>query len=264
LGDAAVADFLGDADPRLAAEAAIAIHDDLAIPAALPRLAEWLANAPETSSEAAWRRAVNANFRLGSPEAAGRVAAFALGKTGPETVRAEALSLLALWTAPPPLDRTDGRLRALGERPAEPLRATLQPRVNDLLALESPRLRVPGLELLVKLQLKAPSDRVAAVVADAKVPVPVRREALRLLAAQDAGSPELARPIDDWLAAPAKREPAVLRAEALRILGARDAARAVSAAQAILAQGEPVAVSQRTTSPRGRRPFLSCPRCRPC
>ena len=45
-----------DADPRLAAEAAMAIHDDLSIPEALPRLAAWLAKAPSGSTEPALRQ----------------------------------------------------------------------------------------------------------------------------------------------------------------------------------------------------------------
>ena len=110
--DAAVADFLNDSDSSLAAEAAIAIHDDLGIPDALPQLAAWLTTAPESSTEAALRRAVNANFRLGTPACAGRVVTFALGKNGPESTRAEALALLALWLDPPKLDRVDGRFRA--------------------------------------------------------------------------------------------------------------------------------------------------------
>ncbi len=253
--DSAVVDFLSSSDPRLAAEAAIAIHDDLSIPDALPRLAAWLATAPEASTEAALRRAVNANFRLGTTEAAERVAAFALGKTGPESTRAEALSLLALWPDPPKLDRVDGRFRApwlaapatsgkggapsaLAGSPLERQATSLQSHVDALLALESPALRALAIEVLVKLKLKVPAEKAALLVTDAKVPAPVRLEALRLLAAQDAASPELARILEQWLSAAPGREPASLRGEALRVIATRNAPRAVEAARAFLASGE--------------------------
>ena len=236
--DVAAADFLADSDPRLAAEAAIAIHDDIGIPDALPKLAAWLAAAPKFSTEAALRRAANANFRIGTTEAAARVAEFALGKTGPESMHAEAISLLALWPEPPKLDRADGRFREFAARPILPLREVLQTRVDAFLSLESPALRGLAIELLVKLKLKVPTEKSALIVADVKVPANVRLEALRLLAAQNAESSQLAGLLESWLAAAPGREPALLRIEALRMVAARDASRALTAARAILAGGE--------------------------
>ncbi|MCE9519654.1 MAG: HEAT repeat domain-containing protein [Verrucomicrobia bacterium] len=236
--DPAVAEFLADSDPLLAAEAAIAIHDDLGIPEALPQLAAWLEKAPKVASEAALRRAVNANFRIGTPEAAARIAAFASGPNGPESVRQEALTLLTLWIVPPVLDHTDGRYRALPARPAEPIRAAIQPHVAALLAINAPALRALGLEVLVKMKLTVPADKAAALVADAKVPIAVRREALRLLATQDPNSPALASLLDKWLDAAPGREPAALRGEALGITAKKDPARAFRAAQAFLVNGE--------------------------
>ncbi len=234
--DAAITEFLADPDPRLAAEAATAIHDDLSISGALPRLAEWLATAPESSTEGALRRAVNGNFRLGTPEAAARVITFALGKTGPESTRAEALSLLALWLDPPKLDRVDGRFRA--RSPQERQITSLQPHVDALLALESLTLRTLAIELLVKHKLKVPAERATLLVTDAKVPTNIRLEALRLLAAQDAASPQLASVLENWLTAAPGREPALLRNEALRIIAKRDAPRALAAARTFLASRE--------------------------
>lgn len=234
--DPAVADFLADADPRLAAEAAIAIHDDLGIPAALPKLAAWLADAPEASTEAALRRAVNANFRLGTAEAAERVVTFSLGKIGTESTRAEALSLLTLWLDPPKLDRTDGRFRTPEERQSP----SLQPHADALLSLEPSSLRALAIELLVKLKLKVPGDKAAVLVSDAKVPADIRLEALRLVASQDASSPQLASLIDGWLAAAPGREPASLRSEALRMIAPRSPERALTAARAFLSSSQPI------------------------
>ncbi len=236
--NARVADFLDDADPALAAEAAIAIHDDLSIHEALPQLAAWLAKAPASSTEPALRRAVNANFRVGTSEAAARLATFALKSKADPALRGEALSQLTLWTEPPLLDHADGRYRKLSARAPEPVRAALQPEVNSLLALEEPELRALGLELLLKFHLKAPTAPVVALVADSNIPPAVRLEGLRLLAAQDPDSPALAQTLDAWLRLPKGVQPAPLRAEALRILAKRESRRAFDAARAFLGQGE--------------------------
>jgi putative membrane-bound dehydrogenase-like protein len=236
--DVAVADFLDDADPRLAAEAAIAIHDDLSIPDALPRLAAWLAKASAGSTEPALRRAVNANFRLGTPESAARLAAFALGSAADAAVREEALTQLMLWTAPPLLDHTDGRYRKLAERSPDPVRTALQSKVEALLALQSSDLRALGLELLLKYKLQAPTQPIVKLIADANIPPRVRLEGLRLLAAQDPKSPELAQTLDTWLKSPKGVQPAPLRGEALRILAQRDASAAFDVTRTLLDQGE--------------------------
>ncbi len=236
--DRAVADFLSDSDPALAAEAAIAIHDDLGIPDALPLLAEWLTIAPDGSSEPALRRAVNANFRIGTPEAAVRVAAFAIKHGAPSQVREEALAQLTMWIAPPLLDHTDGRYRKLDTRDAEPLRAALQTQAAALLALDDPRLRALGLEVLLKFRLNAPAPQLAAVIADGKIAPAVRLESLRLLAAQDPASLELSHMLGDWLALPKGKQPAPLRAEALRLLATRDKARALATARTLTVEGE--------------------------
>ncbi len=236
--DAAVADFIDDADPRLAAEAAIAIHDDLSIPDALPRLAAWLAKAPAGSTEPALRRAVNANFRLGTPEAAARVTAFALNSVAEAAVREESLTQLMLWPEPPLLDHTDGRYRKFAARPADSVRTALQPKVDALLALESAELRALGLELLLKYKLQAPTQPIVALIADANIPAQVRLEGLRLLAAQDPKSPELAQTLETWLQLPKGVQPSALRAEALRILAKRDTQRAFDVARTLLGEGE--------------------------
>ncbi len=248
--DEAVADFLDDPDPALAAEAAMAIHDDLSIPEALPRLAEWLERAPDTGTEPALRRAVNANFRLGTPEAAARVAAFALHPAAAAPVRERALAQLVLWPEPPLLDLADGHHRELPARPLEPLRAALQPQVAALLALEESELRARGLEVLLRYQLEAPTAPMLALIADAKIAAPVRVQALKLLAAQDPASAELTGTLEKWLALPKGKQPAPLRAESLRILARQAvsppvgagtnerAGRLVSFARGLISSGE--------------------------
>ena len=75
-----VAAFLQDTETRVVEEAARAIHDETAIPDALPALAASLK--PESRSDVITRRAINAGLRLGTPEAAARVLDFALSAAG--------------------------------------------------------------------------------------------------------------------------------------------------------------------------------------
>ncbi len=198
--------FLADRDPAVAAEAAWAIHDDFSIPAALPALAAWLDKAPPESAERAVRRALNANFRLGTPEAAVRLARYALRAqddfpraaatakkseaTALTTPREEALTLLSLWLKPPVLDRLDGRPRPYPARDAAAVRAALQPLQPELDALTDPALKAPALQTMVALGLNVPASSSAAAALLAANAPGVRLEALKLLAAQHPQSPE--------------------------------------------------------------------------
>jgi quinoprotein glucose dehydrogenase len=102
-----VARFLSDADEQVVTEAARAVNDDGAIEAALPALARVL-DERRFTSEPLLRRAINANFRLGTTDAAARVAAFAADVSRSAAMRAEAVAALATWHSPSPFDRVDG------------------------------------------------------------------------------------------------------------------------------------------------------------
>ena len=127
-----VARFLADADEQVVTEAARAINDDGSIEAALPALARVL-DERRFTSEPLLRRAINANLRLGTNEAAARVAAFAADVSRPAAMRAEAGAALAVWQSPSPFDRVDGayhgpaaRLDAAAARPSR--RHSVEPR----------------------------------------------------------------------------------------------------------------------------------------
>ena len=107
MGHAGVARFLADADERIVTEAARAINDDGGIEAAVPALAAALKET-RFKSEPLLRRAISANLRTGSNEAAERVAAFATDASRASRLRIEAVSVLGVWAAPSPLDRVDG------------------------------------------------------------------------------------------------------------------------------------------------------------
>ncbi|MBN8249872.1 MAG: hypothetical protein J0L84_20820, partial [Verrucomicrobia bacterium] len=83
-------------------------------------------------------RVVNANFRIGTPESAERLAALAARTDLPERIRTEALHGLATWATPAPRDRIVGVYRPLPARDATPAREALQRALPGLLALQSP------------------------------------------------------------------------------------------------------------------------------
>ena len=64
-----VAMFLADSEPRIVLEAARAIHD-LPLPESMPKLAALITRS--TADDALLRRVLDANYRLGTPEAAAR------------------------------------------------------------------------------------------------------------------------------------------------------------------------------------------------
>jgi quinoprotein glucose dehydrogenase len=116
--------FLKDKDLYIVAEAARAIHDDFSIPAALPALAEVL-DRKDLAGEPLLRRAINANFRVGRPADAQRLARYAARTDAPEKMRTTALACLALWPQPPVLDAVEGRYRAYAPRDPGPAAAAL-------------------------------------------------------------------------------------------------------------------------------------------
>lgn len=107
-----VSRFLSDTSAWVATEAARAIHDDNSIGEALPNLATAL-GASAARGEAFVRRAINANFRLGTSASADRLLDFAAQKTHPLELRVDACNALGEWKRPPVLDRVEGIRRDL-------------------------------------------------------------------------------------------------------------------------------------------------------
>ena len=131
LKDAGVARFLADQDEYIVTEAARAINDDGGIAGALPQLAAALES--KFSGEPFVRRAINANLRVGTAEAAQRVARYAGGTAGNDEMRAEAISVLGVWPKPSILDRVDGtRHRPDGARLRHGARRAGDARAADL------------------------------------------------------------------------------------------------------------------------------------
>ncbi len=223
----AVTAFLADANEAVVDEAAHAIHDDLSIPAALPALSELAGK--EFKSEPLTRRILNANLRLGTPEAAGRLLAFALDEKRAKEMRQEALISLKVWNQPPPLDRVDGRARKFQNAP---IRDVLETRLDALLGLTDPALKTLAIEIMIAHTLRAAAPQIAGIVSDTKAAGALRAQALRLLASQHKTSPVFTATLDAALVPAA---PASLHMAAMELLLPGRADKLATEAQTTLA-----------------------------
>jgi len=213
-----LAQFLGDKDPRVVAEAARAIND-MPIPAAYGALAK-LIDHPSKDTQL-MLRVINANFRAGTPETAAALAKYAANETAPELLRLEALHLLGTWPKPHARDRVVGVYRPLlgatgpgrvaesspqsnlqlvaakteGEkqapiqqgkvtpdRPAAPAAAALKPALPQLLASKQERVLLAAIDAIYKLRITDEAAALHALVANADASPKARAAALQTLA----------------------------------------------------------------------------------
>ena len=96
-------------------EAARAINDDGSIDGALPALARVLDDKRFTK-EPLVRRAISASLKVGAPDAAARLSAFAADPKNARAMRVEAVAALGVWASPSTMDRVDGIY--IGQPPA--------------------------------------------------------------------------------------------------------------------------------------------------
>lgn len=189
-------EFLADADPRIVAEAARAIHDqDLMTP--MEDLAK-LADKPGLPEPVAYR-ALSANFKLGKPEGAARLANFAARATEPDHLRECALKLLADWAKPPRRDPIVGTAMTLPERPPADAIAAVKP-VLAKLFVGSNEVRAAAVKVTARLGVQDVGPIMSGLVTDAEQPASVRAEALFALEAVKAK--ELAAATKAALASP--------------------------------------------------------------
>ncbi len=105
-----VAKFLNDPNEFIVTEAALAIHDDFSIPAALPALAK-LITSTTFRAEPLIRRIISANQRVGTEENLMDLLSF-LSKPGVSLpLKQETIAAVGTWAKPSLVDRVDGRFR---------------------------------------------------------------------------------------------------------------------------------------------------------
>ncbi|HTO05243.1 MAG TPA: hypothetical protein VL069_16150, partial [Opitutus sp.] len=190
--------FLNDVETSVVEEAARAIHDDASLPLALPALAALLEKKPST--DPILRRAINANLRVGTPEAAKRLLTFALDETAGLEMRSEALITLRVWPQPPSLDRVDGHARKIATAPID---GVIAPELPALLALQDGALKTLAIEIMLAHSVRAEPGQIAAIVRDAQAPGELRAQALLLMGEQPRTSAAFQQALDAALGADA-------------------------------------------------------------
>ena len=191
--DAQVAQFLTDKDPLVVAEAARAIHD-LPIPVAMQPLAEAIEQ--ESNDMVFIRRALNANYRLGTADAAKRVAQYATNASAPVEMRIEALSMLEQWATPDPRDRVINAFRPLEPRKGPIAATALTPNIDALMITDS-SVREKMIDVASRLGIKKIATEVAKRVGDVEQTAAARGNALAALARLNpALAVKLARGVD--------------------------------------------------------------------
>ncbi|HAB17731.1 MAG TPA: hypothetical protein DCE44_14920, partial [Verrucomicrobiales bacterium] len=171
-------------------------------------------NAPIDQLTPMLLRVVNANFRVGTPESAQRLAAVATRTDLSDLIRSEALHGLATWANPHPRDRIVGTYRPLPARDPAPARDALAAVLTNLLAFQPPPpLTAEQQEKIRQMMAADPDFRPLDTRWTTSVPEPVLLEASRSLA-------QLKPPgcVDALFRVVASRAPAGARAGALRSL----------------------------------------------
>lgn len=229
-GNPEVARFLEDPNPQLVLEAARAIHDT-PIEAAFAPLST-LATNPKFAPAIAMR-AINANYRLGTTEAAARLAALVEDPEAPEPWRVEAAEALGEWNQPAARDRFLGLWRPLPVTRDSKAAAAMLNRLAFV--LPTPRLpdrvRLALVNAVGALEMHEAEVPLNSVAGDPEASEPLRIAALRALA--DLSSPKLGEAVKSALAS----QSASLRAEALRLETRLKPEQAVEAASNALKMG---------------------------
>ena len=225
-----VAQFLNDPDPRVVVEAARAIHDE-PIPAAMPQLAALVTRT--TDDDALLRRVLNANYRLGTPEAAAALAKFAGRSDAPEAMRLEALKMLSEWAKPAARDRVLGMWRPLPERSAADAAEAIRGNLAAVFS-GSGKVRVQAALVATKLGINEVAPVLRSLLADKSQPPRARADALVALdSLREKDTREVAT-------AALADEAATVRAAARSVLARLDPAAAVPLLVEAAASGETI------------------------
>ncbi|GAB3776928.1 c-type cytochrome [Spirosoma horti] len=180
MNDPGIATFLADKDEFVVTEAARGINDDLSIPAALPALGKVMQSTSFTN-EPLIRRSINANLRVGTPEAMQILIDYAQKEGAPLAMRAEAMEALSTWAKPSVLDRVDGRYRGVIERDPTLVKSKTADLYTKLLTHQELALRLSAIKAITKLNLTDASEPLFGRLTGDKEAV-VRVAALRALA----------------------------------------------------------------------------------
>ncbi len=179
--DPDIARFLSDPSQLVVMEAARAIHD-VPIRVAMPALAQLIEGSLKDTELI--RRALNANYRLGTQAAADRIAAYAANNAAPPEMRLEALDSLADWNADDPRDRVIGAHRPLSQRDPQLATLAIDSQIDRLMTTEA-SIRERATEVAADLGVKKIAPQIAARFSDEQLSPKDRAAALRSLSRLD-------------------------------------------------------------------------------
>lgn len=213
--------FLKDADNDIVTEVARAIND-VPIKGAQQQLAQLIqrANLPD----AAVRRAINAQYRLGQTENAAFLISLAQDKAAKEFLRATALSHLAKWANPPQRDLMTGLWRPLPERDPRSAAVPFRLALSKLIKEAPESVKQASIEAMVALQIQGEDTLLIQLLQEQTVSDPVKVDAVEALVKLE--SPRLAEALrlarasqSDAVHAAAVRHQSLLKPqEAVRLL----------------------------------------------
>ena len=189
--DERVGQFLKDAEPTVAVEAARAIND-VPINPAMPALAAALrgfepeAFRSELAHEANLvtpmvRRMINANYREGGADHAETLIEFASAAKFAAALRAEALMRLGEWSNPSERDQIVGVYRPILGSRGQNVARLLLPRVDALIADEEPRVAEQAIDTVGRLGIREKANAMLELVSDIAAETPLRTAALNAL-----------------------------------------------------------------------------------
>ena len=178
----ALARFLDDADARIRREAARALHEfDEPARAHSALLAPHLART-DCADPHCLRFALVANWRMGTEEAARRIAEFCVDESRPVALREEGMRMLAAWEVPDPVDPIHGAWFPLVPRDGELMR-TLALELAPRMGSAPDAVQRAWLGIVATLRIRELEPQVAAVCADLQRESATRVEALKALEA---------------------------------------------------------------------------------
>ena len=228
LGKPEIATFLGDKDPKLATEAALAIYE-VPIPEALPTLAALAGK--KGLGEALTRRALNSANRTGRPEDALALASVAGRGDASKNLRVESLAILAAWAKPPGRDRINGLWRPIDVRPAKIAADALRPAVKGLIEDAPDEVRRQAIEAVASLGIAEAGPDLVALISRGKGSPVARVDAIGAL--EKLADPKLVEAVESAVNSP----DGPVRSEALRVLARINPDRAIPALAKVLESG---------------------------
>ena len=165
-------------------EAVSAIHDDESILEALPSVANLLPGS-DRESEAITRRLLSANLRVGRPENAQRLIDYALDKTKPSTMRAEALLCLRDWNRRPFVDRVEGRVRTLSKRDDGLAKRLVEANLQELFEAANGEVLAELIRLCERLQLNLGTGPLIIIAKSESQELAARVQAVQSIAGKE-------------------------------------------------------------------------------